>query len=114
MQNFEHEKQARRELAKMLRQPALESGLPPTLKATMADVPVRTTLRSLSKQYRLAIDHGKREAIKATMRLMLKHRWLYELPTAQLEELLSQSAGLQKRAPRPAGTGSERNEGQTN
>lgn len=114
MQHFEHEKQARKELARLLRNPALESGLPPALKRAAADVPVHTTLRALGKQFRIAVDHGKREAIKATMRLMLKHRWLYELPTAQLEELLSQSAGLQKRAPRPAGTGSERNEGQTN
>lgn len=109
--NFNEEKQARHDLAALLKQKSHGHDLPPQIAGAAVDVPVRTTLRSLGKQYRLAIDHGKREAIKATMRLMVKHRFLYALPLTELEARLYEAAGLKQRAPRPAVTDQSANEG---
>lgn len=91
--NFNQEKQARRELAKLVNAKAQIVEPIPHLQQ-MADAPVHTTLRAMGKQFREARDYGKREAIKATMQLIVKHRWIFNLPQDRMKVLLEEAAGL--------------------
>lgn len=80
--NLNQEKQARKDLKALLD------------KHKTGDAPVSTTLREMGKHYRLAETHGKREAVKGIMRLIVKHRFLNNLDTNTLKSLLEDAAGL--------------------
>ena len=91
--NLDDEKQARRDLASVLRAKAQITEPFPYIQQ-MANAPVHTTLRAMGKQFRLAQDYGKREAIKGIMRLIVKHRFLAHLDDKSLKALLEEAAGL--------------------
>lgn len=82
MPNYEDEKAARADLKALLD------------KTRAGDAPVSTTLRQMGQQFRMAEAQGKRDAIKATMQLIVKHRWIFNLPQDRMKALLEEAAGL--------------------
>lgn len=82
MPSYEDEKAARADLKALLD------------KTRAGDAPVSTTLRQMGQQFRMAESQGKRDAIKATMQLIVKHRWIFNLPQDRMKALLEEAAGL--------------------
>lgn len=101
MENFDDEKQARRDMAKLLRQNKLTAQC--QLPKQIGDVPTLTTLREMGKHHRMAVNYGKTLAVDALMRLLVKHRFLAQLPANELKKLLEEEAGIEKPATRSNG-----------
>lgn len=94
MADFEQEKQARRELAQILRQNKLNAQC--QLPKQIGDVPTLTTLREMGRHHRASVDYGKRLAVDALMDLIVKHRFLAHLPAGELRKLLEEEAGIKE------------------